>query len=63
MLDETIVRRQNKTGEAMKTTIPKAVVNILSLEENDYINWKVEAIPGHGGSLRVYVERGRTKQK
>ena len=58
MLDETVVRRQNKTGEALKTTIPKAVLNLLKLKEDDTIAWSIEAIPT-SKSLRVYVERAR----
>lgn len=58
MLDETVVRRTNKVSEGLRTTIPKAVINMLGLEEDNHLNWKVEAIPGHGGTLRVYVEKG-----
>lgn len=58
MLDVTKIRRQNKTGNAMRTTIPGAVLNLLSLGENDNMGWSIEAIPGQPNSrVRVYVEK------
>jgi len=57
MLDVTKIRRQNKTGNAMKTTIPQAVMNLLSLNEDDEMAWSIEAIPSKKNNVRVYVEK------
>lgn len=58
MLDETVVRKTNKSAEGYRTTIPKAVLNLLNLKEEDRLHWKVEAIPGKTNGVRVYVEKG-----
>lgn len=59
MIDKTVVRKTNKVGGGLRTTIPRSVINLLHLEEDGNLTWLIEAIPGvKKNNVRVYVEGG-----